>query len=229
MLNSFKSPQRIALIGGTSEIANAILEFLPQGALAEIIRIDRQNSGFDATVESARSQMVDSLFARDLDIAILAIGTLGNDASLSEELNLINMIEVNYVATTHILYLISEKMKIQSHGKILIISSFAQERPRKDNFAYGSTKAGIDFYARGLAQELRKSGVALKILRPGFVTTRMTVGMQPAPFAISPQQAGRIGAKLIRSRSTIGYAPRILKYVALVFRSLPEKIFERLT
>lgn len=229
MLNSFKSPQRIALIGGTSEIGNAIIEFLPKGAITEVIRIDRKNSDFDATDEVARRKIVDSLFVQDVDIVIIAIGALGNDTSISKESNLLNMIQVNYVATTHLLYLIASKMKVQCHGEILIISSFAQERPRKDNFAYGSTKAGIDFYARGLAQELRSSGVSLKILRPGFVTTRMTAGMKPAPFTISPKQAGLVGAKLIQGRSRIGYAPSILKLVAIVFRKLPEKIFIRLT
>ena len=227
-LNSFKTPQRIALIGGASEIGNAVLRSLPQDGIEEVIRFDRQTSGFDAAIESVRREVVSSMFTKDLDVAIIAIGALGNQESTTEEANLLRVIEVNYLSTAHLLYLIASKMVTQGHGKILVISSFAQERPRIDNFAYGSTKAAIDFYARGLSHKLKNSGVEIKILRPGFVLTRMTQGMKPAPFSISAEQAGKIGAKLLQGRSTIAYAPTILRYVAIIFRNLPEIIFRRL-
>lgn len=229
MLNSFKSPQRIALIGGTSEIGNAVIASLPQAAITEVIRISRESSSFDATYKSDRQEVVRTIFGQDLDLAIIAIGALGNDPALTEEDNLLNAMEVNYLATAHLLYLISHQMKKQGHGQILIISSFAQERPRVDNFAYGSTKSAIDFYARGLSDSIIGTGVEVKILRPGFVRTQMTMGMKSAPFSISAEKAGLAGAKLLRGNEKIAYAPDLLKIVAWIFRKLPEKIFLRIT
>ncbi len=229
LLNSFRSPQRIALIGGTSEIGNAVIAALPQGAITEVIKISRANSNFNVASALNRTETVRALFTQDLDLAVIAIGTLGNDGDLSEDANLLNMMDVNYVATAHLLSLLASEMKKQRHGQILIISSFAQERPRIDNFGYGSTKAAIDFYARGLSDSLINSGVQVKILRPGFVRTKMTVGMKPAPFNIDPERAGVIGANLLQSDSKIAYAPNLLKIVAWVFRHLPEKIFLKIS
>ena len=229
LLNSFKSPQRIALIGGTSEIGNAVIAALPQSAITEVMRISRASSDFDAMSKVDRIETIKALFVRDLDLAVIAIGLLGNDDQLSKDENLLNMIEVNYVATAHLLSLLAAGMKNQGHGQILIISSFAQERPRVDNFGYGSTKAAIDFYARGLSDSLINSGVQVKILRPGFVSTKMTEGLKPAPFSIVPEKAGLIGARLLQSNEKIAYAPNILKIVAWVFRHLPERIFLKIT
>lgn len=229
LLNSFKSPQRIALIGGTSEIGNAVIASLTQNAITEVIRISRENSNFDAASPMDRVETVKALFDQDLDLAVIAIGTLGNDEQLEAEANFLNMMDVNYVASAHLLSLIASEMKKQGHGQILIISSFAQERPRVDNFAYGSTKAAIDFYARGLSDSLINSGVQVKILRPGFVRTKMTKGMKSAPFSIGPEKAGLIGANLLQSDSRVAYAPNILKFVAWVFRHLPEKIFLKIS
>jgi decaprenylphospho-beta-D-erythro-pentofuranosid-2-ulose 2-reductase len=136
---------------------------------------------------------------------------------------------VNYTATAHFLSLITDRMKKQSHGQILVISSFAQVRPRPDNFAYGSTKAGIDFFARGLASTLQGTGVYIKILRPGFVTSKMTVGMDKAPFAISADECGKYGAKALQSEKLITWAPSLLKYVAIVFKALPSAIFSKIS
>ena len=225
LLNSFRSPQRIALIGGNSEIGNAVIAALPQGAITEVIRVSRSASDFDAMSKADRMETVKDLFVHDLDLAIIAIGTLGNDEQLSADENLLNMIEVNYLATVHLLSLMASEMKKQGHGQILIISSFARERPRIDNFGYGSTKAALDFYACGLSDSLVNSGVQVKILRPGFVRTKMTEGMKPAPFSISADKAGSVGARLLQSNAKIAYAPDILKIVAWVFRHLPERIF----
>lgn len=227
MLNSFKSPQRIALIGGTSEIGNAVIAALPQAAITEVIRVSRSTTNFDATDRGGRVALVHTLFKQDLDLAVIAIGALGNDVEISEEENLLNMIEVNFSATAHLLYLLASEMKIQGHGQILIISSFAQERPRVDNFAYGSSKAAIDFYARGLSDSLIGTGVEVKILRPGFVRTKMTSGMKSVPFSIFPERAGQAGAKLLQGDEKIAYAPEFLKVVAWIFRKMPRKVFLR--
>ena len=156
---------------------------------AEVILIGRDGDFWlDITNKAAREGLVNQLFGKgDLDLAIIAVGVLGNNSAKSEIENLLDAMDVNYLGTVHLLALIAERMQVQAHGTILVISSFAQVRPRNDNFAYGSTKAGLDFYARGLAAKLRGTGVEVKILRPGFVKSKMTAGMTVAPFAITTE------------------------------------------
>jgi decaprenylphospho-beta-D-erythro-pentofuranosid-2-ulose 2-reductase len=249
MLNGFQSPQTVALLGATSEIGRSILRNLPLENLnlcylaardpavavdflkeaipahTELVEID-----FHAEQTQTHRYVVDQLFSRgDLDIAIIAAGTLGHDPELDAVANALNMMEVNYLGSAHLMLLIAERMKKQAHGQILIISSFAQTRPRTDNFEYGSTKAGLDFMARGLNEKLQGTGVSISVLRPGFVRTRMTKLLSPAPFAVDPDTVGKLGAALIKERGSIGYAPPILKWVALIFRALPQSVFRRIS
>ena len=244
MLNGFKSPQTIALIGSTSEIGQAILKHLPLENLSTCYLASRSPSpivgisskaafvpiAFEATDTHSHEKFVQQLFSQgDLDLAIIAIGALGNDSTLSDEANALNAMQVNYVAASYIMALIAKKMVEQGHGRILVISSFAQTRPRNDNFAYGSTKAGLDFMARGLNEKLRGTGVSVCVLRPGFVRTRMTHGMVEAPFTVDAEVVGKVAASLIKSKKSVGYAPSILKPLALIFSLLPPSVFRKIS
>ena len=89
-----------------------------------------------------------------------------------------------------------------------MLSSIAAIRPRKANFVYGAAKAGLDAFARGLADSLHGSGVQVLLVRPGFVTGRMTAGMTPAPLATTPAAVGAaVAAGLARGGSTIWVPP----------------------
>ena len=231
MLNGFKNPGRIVLIGGSSEIGMAIVTQLPEHKSRQVILVDRTGEyALDVTDKAGRERVVARIFDEgDVDLVVIAVGLLGNNKELSTADNLVAAMEVNYVGTVHLLELIAERMKKQAHGQILAISSFAQDRPRPDNFRYGSTKAGLDFYARGLALALDGTGVSLKILRPGFVRSKMTAGMDNAPFAITVQEAGSYGVKALTSRRLVTWAPSLLKYVAFVFKALPPAIFRKIS
>ena len=222
---------RLALIGSGSEIGQAIIAKLMEQKKSEVIQVGRTGEfALDITDKSARERLVNQLFAKgDLDLAVIAVGVLGNNAEKSASENLLEVIDVNYLGTLHLLALIAERMKIQAHGTILIISSFAQVRPRDDNFAYGSTKAGLDFYARGLAAKLHGSGVKIKILRPGFVKSKMTAGMAIAPFSITTEECAQYGVRAISSKKVVTWAPSILKYVAMVIATMPPAIFRKIS
>lgn len=249
MLNAFHSPQSVALIGATSEIGQAILKALPQenlqtcfvvareprrasDSLREILphRTDLVEIDFHAENTGSHREIVDKFFsAGDLDIAIIAIGVLGNNPELDETSNALEAMSINYLASSHLMLLIAERMKLQGHGQIEIISSFAQTRPRVDNFIYGSSKAGLDFMARGLNDKLEGTGVSICILRPGFVRTRMTKSMSEAPFAVDVDVVGKSAVKLLKNGEPIGYAPPILKWVALAFKLMPSTVFAKIS
>jgi decaprenylphospho-beta-D-erythro-pentofuranosid-2-ulose 2-reductase len=249
MLNAFHSPQSVALIGATSEIGQSIVRALPLESLEACFVVARHPKDaalslmqylpsrsklheieFQAGDSLSHKKVVDRLFAEgDVDIAILAIGVLGNDPALIESANALDVMNINYVASCHLMLLIADRMKLQGHGQILVISSFAQTRPRVDNFIYGSSKAGLDFMARGLNDSLIGSGVSIHILRPGFVRTRMTRLMSEAPFTLDPDEVGKLAVKLLESGDEIGYAPPMLKVLASIFTLLPSSIFRKLS
>ena len=98
--------------------------------------------------------------------------------------------------TGHITTLLAAaaRLRAQGSGVIVILSSVAAVRPRRANFVYGAAKAGLDAFGRGLADALHGSGVRVLLVRPGFVTGRMTAGLPPAPLAATPGPGRRGGS-----------------------------------
>ena len=135
---------------------------------------------------------------------------------------------VNAVAQIRLLNSFGEHLKKQRHGHMLVISSVAALRPRLSNYFYGSSKAAIDFFARGLREDLKQFGVVVSVLRPGFVRTKMTTGMTEAPFAANASDVGRIAARGLFAGRSVIYAPGILRYVMFVLRLLPSAILNKM-
>src|SRR6202035_310125 len=96
------------------------------------------------------------------------------------------------------------RMREQGRGTIVVLSSVAAVRPRKVNFVYGAAKAGLDAFARGLADALHGSGVRVLLVRPGFVPGRRPAGMRPAPLATTPAAvAAATAAALAGDKDTV--------------------------
>jgi decaprenylphospho-beta-D-erythro-pentofuranosid-2-ulose 2-reductase len=108
------------------------------------------------------------------------------------------------------------------------MSSVAGERARKSNYVYGASKAGIDAFAQGLGDRLAGTGVNVMVVRPGFVHTKMTAGMDQAPLSTTPDAvAAEIVKGLARGSHTV-WAPPPLRLVMSVLRHVPRPIFRRL-
>jgi len=104
----------------------------------------------------------------------------------------------------------------------------AGERPRKSNFVYGSTKAGLDAFYNGLGDAMAADGVQVLVVRPGFVHTKMTQGLAAAPLSQTPEQVAEvIVAGLVAGRHTV-WAPPTMRWVMSALRHLPRPVFRRL-
>ena len=102
------------------------------------------------------------------------------------------LIETNLTGHVTTLLALAARMRAQGHGTIVVLSSVAAVRPRTFNLVYGAAKAGLDAFARGLADSLHGSGVRVLLVRPGFVTGRMTAGMPRRRWPPRPMRsAGR--------------------------------------
>jgi decaprenylphospho-beta-D-erythro-pentofuranosid-2-ulose 2-reductase len=93
---------------------------------------------------------------------------------------------------------------------------------------YGSTKAGLDTFYTGLTEALRPDGVGVTVVRPGFVHTRMTEGMRPAPLATTPHKVAEAVVAAVRERREQVWVPAPLRIVMSVLRHLPRPVFRRL-
>lgn len=239
-------PARVLLIGGTSEIGQAILAALPLPLGAEIVLAGRDPERMTAAAASLRGQVrtlsydaTDPDGYRDLaaaafaagpvDLVISAAGVLTPQDRLDEAPDEARvLVDTNFTSHVTALLEIAARLRAAGRGTIVILSSVAAVRPRKANFVYGAAKAGLDAFARGLADSLHGSGVRVLLVRPGFVIGRMTAGMEPAPLATTPDQVGAaVAAALARNASAV-WVPVTLGPVAAAMRMIPRPLWRRL-
>ena len=242
MLNGLGEFQRILVLGGKSDIANSILVKLPIAMNAEIILCGRnmasneysrplvnhqiQNLEIDFSDTELAIDLVEDLFkSSDIDLVIFAFGLLGDEALQLERNVLREVSMVNFFSQAQLLGAVYKKLATQMHGQILYISSVAAVRPRRRNFVYGASKAGVDFFARGLQKLSKGDNVFITILRPGFVHTKMTLNLPAAPFSTDRDTVSKIAVMGLLKKKKVVYAPRILFLVMFLLKSLPERIF----
>jgi decaprenylphospho-beta-D-erythro-pentofuranosid-2-ulose 2-reductase len=185
---------------------------------------------FDAEEMAAHERLLDEAFADgDLDLVLVSLGVLHRqEDALRDPTVAVNTAMVNYVAPLSLLVGVARRLQDQGHGTIVVLSSVASERPRKSNFVYGSSKAGVDAFAQGLGDELAASGVRVMVVRPGFVHTKMTAGMRPPPLSATPGQvADAIALALARGTETV-WVPASLRVVMAILCHLPRSVFRRL-
>ena len=245
--NGLGHPPRVLLLGGTSEIGLAILASLALPADAEVILAGRDEQRlaaagkeltgqvravrYDAMEIDRHQAFADAVFAAGpLDMVISAAGILVPQAEAERDVErAAEMVETNFTGHVTSLLAVAARMRAQGHGTIVVLSSVAAVRPRKANFVYGAAKAGLDAFARGLTDSLHGTGVRVLLVRPGFVTGRMTAGMSPAPLASTPEQVGAATAAALRGRKAAVWIPAPLAGLALSLRLLPRPLWRRLS
>ena len=87
----------------------------------------------------------------------------------------------------------------------------AGERVRASNAIYGAAKAGLDGLVQGLADSVAGSGVRVLVVRPGFVTTRMTAGLEPAPMSTTADAVALATLAALEGRAHTIWVPGKLR------------------
>jgi decaprenylphospho-beta-D-erythro-pentofuranosid-2-ulose 2-reductase len=249
VIDAVGNPQSILLLGGTSEIGLAVVEAFASDRPLRVVlaarpserldaakaRVERlgcavETVDFDARAVDTHAEVVRKAFTGgDLDVAVVAFGLLGdNEQAWTDVAAAVELATVNYTAAVSVGVALAERMRDQGHGAIVALSSVAGERPRRSNFVYGSTKAGLDAFYTGLTEALRPHDVHVTVVRPGFVRTRMTEGMKPAPLSTTPEVVAAAVVDAVRTRREQVWVPAPLRPVMSVLRHLPRAVFRRL-
>ncbi|HKQ41696.1 MAG TPA: decaprenylphospho-beta-D-erythro-pentofuranosid-2-ulose 2-reductase [Pseudonocardia sp.] len=247
MIDAVGNPQSILLLGGTSEIGLATVEAFASDRPLRVVlagrpspRLDEAKARLEAlgcAVEvipfDAREGDVEvvakAFTSGDIDVALVAFGLLGdNEKAWTDVATAVELAQVNYTAAVGVGVALGERMTAQGHGSIVAFSSVAGERARRSNFVYGSTKAGLDAFYSGLTEALRPVGVHVTVVRPGFVHTRMTEGLKPAPLSTTPEAVAAVVVDAVRTRKELVWAPAPLRFVMSALRHVPRPIFRRL-
>lgn len=242
--------ESVLVLGGTSDIARATVDQLVRRKTRTVVLAGRDATALDrasteiagagATVHTAtfdalafdtHAKIVDELWTRygGFDLVLLAFGAIGNqDSDEHDPSAVVDVIGANFTGAASVGIAVSERMREQGHGTLVVLSSIAGEKVRRANFVYGSAKAGMDGFFLGLGEALRGTGVRVMVVRPGFVHTKMTEGMPAAPLATTPERvADDIVKGLARGRDLV-WSPAPIRGVMSALRHVPRPLFRRL-
>lgn len=181
---------------------------------------------FDAAAPESHAEMYDSLPIKP-DVVIYAIGSLGDQKTLERDWSEAEkVISSNYTGGVSILSVIANDFESRNIGTIIGISSVAGDRGRQSNYIYGSAKAGFSAFMAGLRHRLAKTEVKVLTVKPGFVETKMTEGMDlPHMLTAKPPQIAKAIFKAYRKEKNILYYLPVWRQIMFVVRSVPESIF----
>lgn len=243
---------RIVIFGGTSDIGLAIAAELVARATEpvdvtlaaratsphlgrSVRRLREAGAGmvdiasFDALDFASHPAVVDEVFSRPVDVAIVAFGLLGDAESLwRDQRAAVLETQVNTTAAISVGVLLGQAFTQQGAGQIIMVSSMAAEKVRRSNFVYGATKAGADAFYVQLGEALRGTGVGVLVVRPGFVISKMTAGRRPAAFATTAERVGRATVDAMVRGRTLVRVPAAFGPLMAVYKHLPTALLQRL-
>lgn len=185
---------------------------------------------FDVTDTANHGTFFESL-KEEVEGVISFIGFMGEQETSQKDFDQVGQVVMtNYTGLISIFELFAADFEAKQSGFLVGVSSVAGDRGRKSNYIYGSAKAGFSTYLSGLRNRLFESGVQVLTVKPGFVNTKMTEGMDlPAKLTAEPAEAAEdIFAAQQKGKDVI-YTKWFWRYIMLIIKSIPEIIFKRLS
>ena len=236
------------VIGATSDIGRAIARKLAEDGRAlqlaarDPARLEREARDLrvraGAAVTAHRCDVLDEdggvslLDALDPlpDAAVCVVGLLGDQAeSQRDGAAAERVMRTNYAGPALLMGALAERFERRGGGVLVGVSSVAGDRGRAANYVYGSAKAGFTAFLSGLRGRLAASGVHVATVKPGFVRTRMTDGMDlPARLTAEPKEVAAAVVAAIRRRRDVVYVRRVWRPIMFVLRAVPERLFKRM-
>lgn len=242
--------KRIVIVGATSTIAIECariwnradeIEFTlvardkeKAKQVAKDLKVRNPNNSFNVeTLDFTKSKQISNLIEETaktkIDIVLIAHGVLPSQTDIQGKLREVKeVLTVNATSVAMFAEGFAQEMQFTG-GTIGVIGSVAGDRGRRANYVYGASKALVATFTRGLAH--RFSGTSLKVvlIKPGPTATAMTahrtqMGKKQASAAVVAAQI----VKGMNAGKVEFYTPGIWRYIMLVIRHIPNRIFDRM-
>ncbi len=242
--------RKLLVFGATSAIAQAVIRlYAAEGARLFLVARDAdklESVAADARVRGADRVAMRIMTAEDfdqhqhlveeaerelggLDTALIAHGTLPDQHACELSFEPVQeAFEINALAVISLATHIANRFEASGHGTLAVVSSVAGDRGRASNYVYGAAKAAVDTFLSGLRNRLYPSGIAVITLKPGFVDTPMTAAFKKGLLWAQPENVAQGIYRAIASKNSVVYLPWYWRWVMLVIRHIPNRVFNHL-
>lgn len=238
----------LLVVGATSDLGRAIARrFAAEGWALQLAARDPAQLAREAEDLQARSAAAVSShhcdvlqadcgasFLDELDplpaAAVCLVGYAGGQSESQRDSAAAELImRTNYIGPALLMAALAERFVQRGSGVLVGVSSVAGDRGRARNYVYGSAKAGLTQFLSGLRNRLHGSGVHVVTLKPGYVHTRRTEGMElPRRLTATPEEVAAAVVEAVRKRRDVVYVRPVWRLIMWVVRAIPERLFKRL-
>jgi short-subunit dehydrogenase len=216
---------RVGLLDRNAEgLASLVAELRAAGincATATADVRDRQ------AVRAAIDMLANSLGPVDILVACAGItGTTLVDDLAVEQAEA--MLEVNLLGVAHVIDAVLPGMLARRSGQVVALSSLAGCRGMPFSAAYSASKAGLAAYLESLRPALRRRGIAVTTVLPGFVRTPLmeSAAVQPPVSMMEPEAAARHILRAIRGRRRVYAFPWSTSLAICFLGWLPAGVYD---
>lgn len=185
---------------------------------------------FDARDAETFGPIIDAVRERALVSAAVFVGSMPEQSDIDTDPALVDgTIMDSFTGPARFLTTLAPLMEDKHGGTVVGVGSVAGDRGRLGNYVYGSAKAGFHAYLSGLRNRLTRSGGHVVTVKPGFVDTAMTWGIEGMFLVASPESVAKDIFRAVEKQKDIIYTPFFWRFIMLIIRSVPEKIFKKLS
>ena len=164
---------RLGLLARREDVLNDLVaELKKQNVQAVAAAADVRDQ---KAVRGAADRFRSELGPIDVMIANAGIGTSKHAAQLNPE-QVAEVIDINLIGSVNSVAAVLPEMVERRSGQLVAIASLAGYRGLAKSAAYCASKAGVSSYFESLRIDLRRTGVTVTVIYPGFIKTELTAG-----------------------------------------------------
>ncbi|MEM8979055.1 MAG: SDR family NAD(P)-dependent oxidoreductase [Pseudomonadota bacterium] len=139
------------------------------------------------------------------------------------------MVDVNFTGAVRSVGVVLPEMVARDAGHIVITGSLSGFRGLPGAVGYSASKAGVMGLAESLYCDLRRTGVSVQIINPGFIKTRLTdKNSFSMPFIMSPEAAAQEMWDFMQTTRFKKSFPRAFSYLFRLSQLMPDWLYFRL-
>ena len=170
-----------------------------------------------------------------VDLAIAGAGItsgVGEGRDIENPVAVRAVLAVNLHGVLNTLDPLIPAMMARGRGHIAVIGSLGGIRALPSSPAYSAAKAAVHAYAEGIRPRLRRHGVAVTIIAPGFVETPLNRDIRaPRPMQVGPHRAAELIRRgLDRGKPVVAFPFPLylgMKLLTLLPAGLGDRILDR--
>jgi short-subunit dehydrogenase len=165
----------------------------------------------------------------EINVAVF-VGSMPSQAQIDADPALIDSVAVdNFTGPARFLASLLPVMEARACGTVVGVTSVAGDRGRIGNYTYGAAKSAFATYLSGLRNRLTRAGGHVVTVKPGFVDTAMTWGVEGMFLVASPEKVARDIVKAVERKRNVIYTPGFWWLVMTIIKLIPERIFKKLS